>query len=58
MPNDAEKYLNLFTKKELIIIMQDLVKILTPAQFEIIDDYLYQIIVMRDPNVNIKWEKA
>ena len=52
--------LKLYDKRELIIIINDLVEIFTPnADLKWkAHEYLYQIIVLRDPNVNIDWEKS
>jgi len=52
--------LKLYDKRELIIIINDLVEICTPNRIckWKAHEYLYQILVVRDPNVNIDWEKS
>ena len=45
-----------YDKNELIKIIDSLVKGLSPDQIEVMDEYLYNILVMHDPNINIQAE--
>jgi len=45
-----------YDKNELIKIIDSLVKGLSPDQIEVMDEYLYNILVMHDANINIQAE--
>jgi len=45
-----------YDKNELIKIIDSLVKGLSPDQIEVMDEYLYNILVLHDPNINIQAE--